>query len=92
MPMEPAESYIYALPYEWHENYHVRRYGFHGTSHRFVSERAAQILGIAKDQFNGITCHMGATVRPYGGEGRQIVRYQHGYDPARRHCHGDALW
>ena len=55
----PPESYIYALPYEWYENYHVRRYGFHGTSHRFVSERAAQILGIAKDQFNCITCHMG---------------------------------
>lgn len=55
----PRESYIYALPYEWYENYHVRRYGFHGTSHRFVSERAAQILGIAKDQFNCVTCHMG---------------------------------
>lgn len=55
----PPESYIYALPYEWYENYHVRRYGFHGTSHRFVSERAAQILGIAKEQFNCVTCHMG---------------------------------
>ncbi|WP_246167743.1 acetate kinase [Propionivibrio limicola] len=55
----PPESYIYALPYEWYEQNHVRRYGFHGTSHRFVSERAAEILGIAKDQFNCITCHMG---------------------------------
>ncbi len=55
----PAESYIYAVPYEWYENHHVRRYGFHGTSHRFVSERAAQILGIEKDAFNCITCHMG---------------------------------
>jgi acetate kinase len=55
----PPESFIYALPYEWYEKYHVRRYGFHGTSHRFVAERAAQILGIAKDSFNGITCHMG---------------------------------
>ena len=55
----PAESYIYALPYEWYEQHHVRRYGFHGTSHRFVSERAAEILGIDKDQFNCITCHMG---------------------------------
>ncbi len=55
----PPESYIYALPYEWYEKHHVRRYGFHGTSHRFVSERAAQILGITKDQFNCITCHMG---------------------------------
>ena len=55
----PAESYIYAVPYEWYEKHHVRRYGFHGTSHRFVSERAAEIMGIAKDQFNCITCHMG---------------------------------
>lgn len=55
----PAESYLYAVPYEWYEKHHVRRYGFHGTSHRFVAERAAQILGIAKDQFNCITCHMG---------------------------------
>ena len=55
----PAESYVYAVPYEWYEKHHVRRYGFHGTSHRFVAERAAQILGVAKDQFNCITCHMG---------------------------------
>ena len=55
----PPESYIYALPYEWYEQYHVRRYGFHGTSHRFVSERAAQMLGIPSAQFNCITCHMG---------------------------------
>ena len=55
----PPESYLYALPYEWYEKHHVRRYGFHGTSHRYVSERAAAILGIPLDQFNGITCHMG---------------------------------
>ena len=55
----PMESYLYAVPYEWYEQHHVRRYGFHGTSHRFVTERAAQMLGIAKDQFNCITCHMG---------------------------------
>ena len=55
----PAESYTYAVPYEWYEKHHVRRYGFHGTSHRFVTERAAEMLGIAKDKFNCITCHMG---------------------------------
>ena len=55
----PPESYIYALPYEWYEKHHVRRYGFHGTSHRYVSERAAAILGIPVGQFNCITCHMG---------------------------------
>jgi len=55
----PAESYIYAVPYAWYEQHHVRRYGFHGTSHRFVAGRAAQILGIDQDKFNCITCHMG---------------------------------
>ena len=55
----PPESFIYAVPYAWYQEHHVRRYGFHGTSHRYVSERAADILGIAKDQFNCITCHMG---------------------------------
>ena len=55
----PPESYLYAVPYDWYETHHVRRYGFHGTSHRFVSERAAQILGIAPADFNCITCHMG---------------------------------
>ena len=55
----PQESYLYAVPYEWYEQHHVRRYGFHGTSHRFVSERAAEILGIARERFNCVTCHMG---------------------------------
>lgn len=55
----PPESYLYAVPYEWYEKYHIRRYGFHGISHRFVSERAAEILGIARNRFNCITCHMG---------------------------------
>lgn len=55
----PPESYLYALPYEWYEKYNVRRYGFHGTSHRFVSERAAEILGMPSSQFSCVTCHMG---------------------------------
>jgi len=55
----PPESFMYAVPYDWYKAHHVRRYGFHGTSHRFVSERAAEILGIAPENFNCITCHMG---------------------------------
>jgi len=55
----PQESYIYAIPYELYEEYGIRRYGFHGTSHRYVSEKAAQSLGIKLEQFNCITCHMG---------------------------------
>jgi acetate kinase len=55
----PPASYIYALPYEWYEQHHVRRYGFHGTSHRFVAQQAARALGIDPHEFNCITCHMG---------------------------------
>ncbi|HOJ49856.1 MAG TPA: acetate kinase [Spirochaetota bacterium] len=55
----PEESFIYAIPYELYEKNKVRRYGFHGTSHRFVSMKAAEYLGIKLENFNCITCHMG---------------------------------
>ena len=55
----PAESYIYALPYEYYEKYGVRRYGFHGTSHRYVSQRAAEMLGKDLKDLKIITCHLG---------------------------------
>ena len=55
----PAESYIYALPYEYYTKYGVRRYGFHGTSHRYVSQRAAEMLGKDLKDIKVITCHLG---------------------------------
>lgn len=56
--MEPA-SYIYPIPYEYYEKHKVRRYGFHGTSHKFISERAAEILGKDIKDTKIITCHLG---------------------------------
>ena len=55
----PAESYLYALPYEYYTKYGVRRYGFHGTSHRFVSQKAAEMLGKDLKDLKIITCHLG---------------------------------
>ncbi len=55
----PPRAFLYGLPYEWYEKYHVRRYGFHGTSHRFVARRAAKMLGKPFFEFTGITCHLG---------------------------------
>lgn len=55
----PQEAYIYAVPYDWYEKYRVRRYGFHGTSHLYVSRRAAVLLKKKKDEVNLITCHIG---------------------------------
>ncbi|MBU5668948.1 acetate kinase [Peptoniphilus sp. MSJ-1] len=55
----PAESYIYALPYEYYEKYRIRRYGFHGTSHKYITNRAAEMLGKDVNEVNLITCHLG---------------------------------
>ncbi len=55
----PAEAYMYALPYEYFEKYGVRRYGFHGTSHKFVSQRAIEMLGGKAEGTRIITCHLG---------------------------------
>jgi len=53
----PKEAYIYAVPYEWYEKYGVRKYGFHGTSHRFIANRIKEILN--NDNLKIISCHLG---------------------------------
>ena len=55
----PSEAYIYGIPYEYYEKYKVRRYGFHGTSHSFVSKRCAQLLGKNIEDTKIIVCHLG---------------------------------
>ena len=55
----PEVAYIYGLPYEYYEKYKVRRYGFHGTSHSYVSKRVAEITGKPYDQMKIIVCHLG---------------------------------
>ena len=55
----PDHAYLYALPYQLYRRYRVRRYGFHGTSHRYVAYRYRQMLGIERDQTNVITLHLG---------------------------------
>lgn len=55
----PAKAFMYALPYEDYEKYGIRRYGFHGTSHRYVSRRACEFLGLPYEKQRIITCHLG---------------------------------
>lgn len=66
----PKEAYIYAIPYEFYEKYKIRRYGFHGTSHKYVSERAAAMLGKPLSELKLITCHL--------GNGASIAAVQYG--------------
>lgn len=56
--MEP-HAYLYGIPYEYYEKYRIRRYGFHGTSHKFVAQKACDILGLNIENINIITCHLG---------------------------------
>ena len=55
----PPEAYLYALPYEYYEKYGIRKYGFHGTSHRYVTMATADFLGKPQAELNIITCHLG---------------------------------
>ncbi len=55
----PQEAYMYGLPAEYYEKYKIRRYGFHGTSHSYVSKRAAQVLGVPYESLKTIVCHLG---------------------------------
>ncbi|MBF7095842.1 acetate/propionate family kinase [Alkalibacter mobilis] len=67
----PKEAYMYPLPYEYYEKYKVRKYGFHGTSHKYVSDRAAKFLGKDIGSLKIITCHL--------GNGASISAIKNGY-------------
>lgn len=56
----PADSYMYAIPYEYYEKYKIRRYGFHGTSHKYVAQRTAELLGKKVEDLRIVNCHLGS--------------------------------
>lgn len=66
----PDYAYMYAIPYELYEKYGIRRYGFHGTSHRYVSKRACEFLGVRYEDQHIITCHI--------GNGGSVAAVKHG--------------
>ena len=55
----PPTSYLYPIPYEYYEKYRIRKYEFHGSSHRYVSERAARTIGLPLESLRLISCHIG---------------------------------
>ena len=77
----PAKSYIYGIPYEYYEKYGVRRYGFHGTSHRFVAQRMAELLGKPFDDCKIITCHLGNGSSIAAIENGKVVDTSMGFTP-----------
>mgnify|MGYP000605147853 CR=1 FL=1 len=77
----PAKAYMYALPYEYYEKDKVRRYGFHGTSHRYVSARAAAMLGKPIEELKIITCHLGNGSSVAAVDGGKSVDTSMGFTP-----------
>ena len=55
----PEQSYLYSLPYQYYKDYGIRKYGFHGTSHKYVSQRAAEIMNKPIEELRIISCHIG---------------------------------
>lgn len=77
----PSSSYIYPLPYELYEKYGIRKYGFHGTSHRFVSARTAEILGKDMSELKIVTCHLGNGASLAAVENGKSVDTSMGFTP-----------
>jgi len=77
----PPESYIYAIPYEYYEKYKIRRYGFHGTSHKYVAERAAAMLGKSLSDLKLITCHLGNGASVTAIKNGKVVDTSMGFTP-----------
>ncbi len=77
----PAEAYLYALPYEYYEKYRIRRYGFHGTSHKYVAEKAASFVGKDWKKSKIVTCHLGSGASIAAVQNGQSVETSMGFTP-----------
>ncbi len=77
----PESSFLYSLPYEYYKEYGIRKYGFHGTSHKYVSERAAELLGRPLEQLRLISCHLGNGASIAAIEGGKSIDTSMGFTP-----------
>ncbi len=77
----PPEAYVYGLPHEYYLRYRIRRYGFHGTSHRYVSQRFAEIRGVPVSSLKLITCHLGNGCSICAVKGGRSVDTSMGFTP-----------
>ncbi len=77
----PKKAYLYALPYKFYEQYKIRRYGFHGTSHKYVSMKAAEILGKPAEELKIVTCHLGNGSSISAVDGGKSVDTSMGFTP-----------
>ena len=77
----PKKAYMYALPYEYYEKYKIRKFGFHGTSHKYVSERAAVLLNKPLEELKIVTCHLGNGSSIAAVDGGKVIDTSMGFTP-----------
>ena len=77
----PQESYIYALPIRYYNDYKIRRYGFHGTSHKYVSQRCAELMEKPLEDTKIITCHLGNGASITAVDGGKSINTSMGFTP-----------
>ncbi|MCL2060042.1 MAG: acetate/propionate family kinase, partial [Oscillospiraceae bacterium] len=77
----PQRAYLFALPYDYYEKYGIRKYGFHGTSHRYVASRAAEMLRRPLEELKIVTCHLGNGSSICAVDGGKSVETSMGYTP-----------
>lgn len=77
----PESSYLYSLPYEYYKKYGIRKYGFHGTSHKYVTERAAEILDVPIENLRLISCHIGNGASITAVQGGKSIDTSMGFTP-----------
>src|SRR5690625_1644295 len=77
----PPSSYLYSLPYSYYKDYGIRKYGFHGTSHKYVSQRASELLGLPYNKLRLITCHLGNGASIAAVQGGKSLDTSMGFTP-----------
>ncbi|MDM5299073.1 acetate kinase [Bacillus pumilus] len=77
----PEQSYLYSLPYDYYKDFGIRKYGFHGTSHKFVTERASELLGRPLEELRLISCHLGNGASIAAVEGGKSIDTSMGFTP-----------
>ena len=87
----PESSFLYPLPYEYYEKYGIRKYGFHGTSHKYVTQRAAEILNRPLETTRLISCHLRKWSKYRCGSRWKIIRHLNGFHTTCRSDNGHAF-
>ena len=86
------EKYIYPIPYKYYKKYAIRKYGFHGTSHQYVSSRVAEIIGKDIKDLKIVNCHLGQGCSVCAIKDGKSVETSMGLTPLRRNSNGDKKW